>query len=112
MYTCTSGTTADGAGGAGGSGDAGGAGGVRVRTRVRTRYSVLTMLCHIGKGHTYVRTRVYQWYTYTSGTYVYVPNGTYLYNVMSQLSDWKRAHLLMCTESHMRTYHWYSSTML
>jgi hypothetical protein len=57
---------------------------------------------------TYVRTYL-PWYTCTMW-----------YNVMSQLSDWKRAH--MCTENHVctytctyvhlhgHTYHWYTCT--
>jgi hypothetical protein len=52
---------------------------VYVRTYVRTRVPLVHMVyvCHTYKC-TYVRT----------------------YNVMSQLSDWKRAHI-MCTENHV-----------
>jgi hypothetical protein len=78
------------------------------------------------KGHTI---------TYHNGTLAHIPGTTGTYNVMSQLSDWKRAH--MCTENHVyfgrychtyvhgptpivcqytctyvHVYHWYSSTMV
>jgi hypothetical protein len=71
-----------------------GTNGTRVRTMVRT---MVLEYVHVYK----------PWYSSTTRvrTYVRTYTGVRTYNVMSQLSDWKRAH--MCTENHVCTYEWY-----